>query len=422
LIDGDTRYLFQLSRDARTLPLSLNGITLAEGDGSSNINALYLTGLTKGNTYNMTLTPNGTTKVDINIVEVSQPEVTPEEPDQPEEPEQPEVTPEEPETPEVTPDEPETPEVTPEEPEQPEVTPEEPEQPEVTPEEPEQPEVTPEEPETPEVTPEEPETPEVTPEEPETPEVTPEEPETPEVTPEEPETPSEPEVAFPLSESTKLQLVNYSSTESFHDFDFAVSEGIYTCDFIAGRATQALTLIDGKDRYLFQLSDDDRTVPLSLQAVTIARDDLLDDLNMIYLKGLTKDNTYRITITPLGGLKADINIVEVTPEEPDQPEVTPEEPDQPEVTPEKPEQPEVTPEEPEQPEVTPEEPDQPEVTPEEPDDNQSVITDVTVDNSHQRELYTLGGIKVADTDHLKPGIYIEVFKGQAPRKVYIRTK
>jgi hypothetical protein len=142
-----------------------------------------------------------------------------------------------------------------------------------------------------------------------------------------------------------------------------IADGIYSCDFVAGRTNQTLSLLEDKTRYLFQLSDDDRTIPLSLNSVTIAAEDTLDGLNMLYLVGLTKGESYRLTITPVGGAQADIAISELG--------------------------------------------------------NHSAISDITGDSNSTRTIYTLSGIKVTDTDHLRPGVYIEIIAGQAPRKIFI---
>jgi hypothetical protein len=444
LLEGKTRYLFQLSDDDRTIPLSLSNLTIAAEDTLDGLNMLYLVGLTKGNTYHLVLSPLSATTIDLSITEVvveqpepeqpepSEPEVNPDdnkgdevEPTEPEQPEpsEPEVAPDdnkgeeieptepeqpEPSEPEVNPDDNKSEEVEPTEPDQtepsePEVNPDdnkgeeveptepdqpEPSEPEVNPDdnkgeeveptepdqpEPSEPEVNPDdikgeeveptepdqpEPSEPEVTPEEPdqptdpETPEVTPDQPE-----PSEPETPEVTPDQ----SEP--TFPLTENAVAHFINYSSTEPSHDFGMTISDGIYSCDFVAGRTNQTLSLLEGKTRYLFQLSDDDRTIPLSLNSVTIAVEDTLDGLNMLYLVGLTKGESYRLTITPIGGAQADIAISELG--------------------------------------------------------NHSAISDITGDTNSTRTIYTLSGIKVTDTDHLKPGVYIEIITGQAPRKIFI---
>jgi hypothetical protein len=387
LLEGKTRYLFQLSDDDRTIPLSLSNITIAAEDTLDGLNMLYLVGLTKGNTYHLVLSPLSATTIDLSITEVvveqpDQPEVTPDdnkgeevEPTEPEQPEpsEPEVNPDdnkgeevepsepeqpEPSEPEVNPDDNKGEEVEPTEPEQPEpsepeVNPDDNKGEEVEPTEPEQPE-----PSEPEVAPDDNKGEEIEPTEPEQPT----EPETPEVTPE-PTEPDQPESTFPLSESTLAHFINYSSTESSHDFEMTIADGIYSCDFVAGRTNQTLSLLEGKTRYLFQLSDDDRTIPLSLNSVTIAAEDTLDGLNMLYLVGLTKGESYRLTITPVGGAQADIAISELG--------------------------------------------------------NHSAISDITDDANSTRTIYTLSGIKVTDTDHLKPGVYIEIIAGQAPRKIFI---
>jgi hypothetical protein len=372
LLEGKTRYLFQFSDDDRTIPLTLNNITIAAEDTLDGLNMLYLVGLTKGNTYHLVLTPLSASTIDLSINEVvveqptepepSEPEVNPDdnkgeeveptEPEQPTNPETPEATPDDNKGEEIEPSEPDQPT----DPETPEVTPDQPE-----PTEPEQP-TDPETPETPEVTPEEPDQP-TEPETPETPEVTPSEPDQP-TDPETPEvTPDQPEPTFPLTENTVAHFINYSSTEPSHDFEMTIADGVYTCDFVAGRTNQTLSLLESKTRYLFQLSDDDRTIPLSLSNVTIAAEDTLDWLNMLYLIGLTKGESYRLTITPVGGAQADIAISELG--------------------------------------------------------NHSAISDISSDSNSTRTIYTLSGIKVTDTDHLKPGVYIENIAGQAPRKIFI---
>jgi hypothetical protein len=272
-------------------------------------------------------------------------EVVVEQPTEPE-PSEPEVNPDDNKGEEVEPTEPEQPE-----PSEPEVNPDDNKGEEVEPTEPEQ-----TEPSEPEVTPDDNKGEEVEPSEPEQP-TEPETPETPEVMPD------QPEPTFPLSESTVAHFINYSSTEPSHDFEMTVTDGFYSCDFVAGRTNQTLSLLEGKTRYLFQLSDDDRTIPLSLSNVTIAAEDTLDGLNMLYLVGLTKGESYRLTITPVGGAQADIAISELG--------------------------------------------------------NHSAISDISSDSNSTRTIYTLSGIKVTDTDHLKPGVYIENIAGQAPRKIFI---
>jgi hypothetical protein len=327
LLEGKTRYLFQLSDDDRTIPLSLSNVIIAAEDTLDGLNMLYLVGLTKGNTYHLVLSPLSASTIDLSINEVVV--------EQPTEPE--------PSEPEVNPDDIKGEEVEPTEPDQPEVDPNDNKGEEVEPTEPSEPEVNPDDNKGEEVEPSEPDQPT--------------EPEIPEVTPDQPES------TFPLSENAVAHFINYSSTESSHDFEMTIADGIYSCNFVAGRTNQTLSLLEDKTRYLFQLSDDDRTIPLSLNSVTIAAEDTLDGLNMLYLVGLTKGESYRLTITPVGGAQADIAISELG--------------------------------------------------------NHSAISDISSDSNSTRTIYTLSGIKVTDTDHLKPGVYIENIAGQAPRKIFI---
>jgi uncharacterized protein YfkK (UPF0435 family) len=202
-----------------------------------------------------------------------------------------------------------------------------------------------------------------------TPEVEPEQPEETEpvipdeTDPEQPET-TEPEQAE-FVKLAQLEVINYSESEYTHYFDITYSDGSYICDFVAGRATQALLFVGEDDtEYALKLSDDDRDVPLSLTDIAIGREG--GDYNLLYLKGLTAGHTYRVILTPTSTDMADLSIEDL--------------------------------------------------------DKDCAAVDMMVDSVSERVLYTITGVKVADTDNVKPGVYIEVINGKAPRKIYKQNK